>query len=77
MLLNLKTEMERNRFTIDNLADILGVHRNTMANKLSGDTAISFDEAQLLRDRLFPYADLQYLFKNFSEDKRLLKMKEV
>jgi len=65
MLLNLKTEMDRNSYTINNLADVLGIHRNSMANKLSGETPISFDEAQKLRDKLFPYAELQYLFRQF------------
>ncbi len=65
MLLNLKTEMERNGYTINNLADVLGIHRNSMANKLSGEAPINFDEAQELRDKLFPYAELQYLFRKF------------
>lgn len=65
MILNLKTEMERNNYTIEKLADVLGIHRNTMMNKLEGKTPLSFEEAQELKEKLFPYADIQYLCKNF------------
>lgn len=65
MLLNLKTEMERNGYSVNKLADALDIHRNSMKNKIYGTTPLNFDEAQILRDKLFPYADLQYLFRNF------------
>lgn len=65
MLLNLKTEMERNGYSINVLANALGIHKNSMTNKILGKTPLSFEEAQSLRDKLFPYADLQYLFRNY------------
>lgn len=69
MLLNLKIEMERNGYSINTLASTLGIHRNSMTNKICGETPLNFDEAQALRDKLFPYADLQYLFRNFPSEK--------
>lgn len=65
MRLNLKTEMERNSVTIDDIAKLLNVHRNSVSNKINCETPISFDEAEKIRDTFFPYADLQYLFKKF------------
>ena len=65
MMLNLKTEMERNGYTIKKLASALNIHPNTMMNKIDGKTPLYFEEAQELKDRLFPYADIQYLYKSF------------
>ena len=36
--LNLKTEMERNSITIEQVADALEIHRNSAANKIEGRT---------------------------------------
>ena len=69
MYLNLKTELERNRITETELADLLGVHRNTIANKLNGTTSFTIDEAVLIRDKFFPYAEFQYLFKKIMPNK--------
>ena len=63
MYLNLKTEMDRNGISIEKVAEILEIHRNSASNKINGDSKFSIEEAFELRDRLFPYADVQYLFK--------------
>ena len=66
MRLNFKTEMSRVGISIEDIATLLCLHRNTVANKLDDKTPINFDEAEKIRDKFFPYADLQYLFKKFN-----------
>lgn len=67
MYLNLITELERNHITEKELAELWGVHRNTVSNKLNRKTPITIEEAILVRDRFFPYADFQYLFKKYQD----------
>lgn len=67
MLLNLKMEMEKNHVTVEKMAQLLDLHRNTISSKLSGETEFSIAEAFEIRERLFPYADMQYLFKQIYE----------
>ena len=69
MLLNLKTEMERNNVSVDDIAKLLNIHRNSASNKINCKTPITFDEAETIRNVLFPYADLQYLFKKVNTKK--------
>lgn len=66
MYLNLKNEMDRNFIPIEKVAEVLGIHRNSASNKINGDSKFSVDEAFRLRDMLFPYADVQYLFKKIN-----------
>lgn len=63
MYLNLKTELERNNLSIDNIADLLEIHRNSASNKINGDSDFTVEQAFAVREKMFPYADLQYLFK--------------
>lgn len=69
MLANLKTEMEKNRLSIDAIAQTLNLHRNTISSKLSGETVFSIEEAFSIKNLLFPYADLQYLFRQVNTEK--------
>lgn len=66
MYLNLKTEMDRNKISIEKVAEILNIHRNSASNKINGESKFTIEEAFNLRETLFPYADLQYLFKSIS-----------
>ena len=63
--LNLKTEMERNSITIEQVADALEIHRNSAANKIEGRTNFTIDEALMLHDKFFQYTNFNYLFKKF------------
>lgn len=63
MYLNLKTEMERIGVTREQIAILLDIHRNSVANKLDGRSSFTIEEALRLREKYFPYADFQYLFK--------------
>lgn len=63
MYLNLKTEMARNNIRMEDIAKCLGIHRNSVSNKINGGS-FTIEEGLILQERLFPYADLQYLFRS-------------
>lgn len=59
---NLKAEMARNEVTIAAISQTIGRTRDTVANKIDGDTNFTIEEAQLIRDTHFPGMTLEYLF---------------
>lgn len=59
---NLIGEMAKRRITINDIAELLGVHRNSVANKLYGKTRFSLDEALAIYDRYFSDCDFRTLF---------------
>jgi plasmid maintenance system antidote protein VapI len=69
MYLNLMTEMNRLGITNENIADELHIHRNSVSNKINGDTPLTLEEAKIIREKFFPYADFQYLFRKVKTDK--------
>lgn len=66
MYLNLKTEMARNNIRMEDIAKCLGIHRNSVSNKINGGS-FTIEEGLILQERLFPYADLQYLFRKVNK----------
>lgn len=60
---NLKGEMAKKGITIEAIAKLLGIHRNSAANKISGDSSFTIDEAIAIQRNFFPKLTLQYLFK--------------
>lgn len=62
---NLCSEMARRGITIDEIASVLCLHRNSAANKINGRTPFSVEEAFLLRDAKFPGMEVGYLFRRF------------
>ena len=65
---NLKTEMTLRGVTIEDLASVTGTHRNTMANKINGSSSFDIEECFTIRDLKFPYARIEYLFKQFTSE---------
>lgn len=59
---NLRSEMLANKVTIEEMAAYLGVHRNSVANKLNGTSNFSIDESMKIQEKFFPDKDLKYLF---------------
>jgi len=49
--------------TIETMARALGIHRNTLQNKLDGDSEFTFAEAMLISEMFFPEYRTSYLFK--------------
>lgn len=60
--LNLRGEMAKRKVSIEDLASLLGVHRNSVANKLNGDSAFSVEQSFAIQETYFPDLTLKYLF---------------
>lgn len=63
---NLKALMAAKGITIETLARFLGVHRDTVANKLNGESEFSYGQAELIQETLFPEYNIRYLFHRAS-----------
>lgn len=63
MYKNLKALMATKGITVDALAALLGVHRNTAANKLDGESEFTYGQAELIQEVMFPEYNARYLFK--------------
>ena len=58
----LRGEMAKRKVTIENIATLLGIHRNSVANKLDGKSSFSIEQAVLIQKTYFPDLELKYLF---------------
>lgn len=63
MYKNLKQVMAVKGISIEAIAALLGLHRNTVANKLDGESEFTFGQAELIQKSLFPEYSAGYLFK--------------
>lgn len=59
---NLKAVMAAKGITIDAMAKVLSVHRNTIQNKLDGESEFTFGQAQIISEVMFPEYAMKYLF---------------
>jgi transcriptional regulator with XRE-family HTH domain len=59
---NLKALMAAKGITIEALARLLNVHRNTVSAKLDGDSEFTFGQAELIQETMFPEYNSKYLF---------------
>lgn len=66
MYTNLIAVMAAKKVTIESMSKLLGVHRNTVQNKLNGESEFTFEQAQLIADVFFPEYKPSYLFKRFA-----------
>lgn len=62
MLKNLIGEMAKRNVTMNDLAVLLGMHRNSIANKVYGKTSFSLDEAFAIFDQYFYDLNFRWLF---------------
>ena len=60
--LNLIGEMAKRKVKNESIAQELGIRRNSVYNKLNGESSFSVDEAIRIRDTFFPEYDIEYLF---------------
>ena len=58
---NLKIEMVKKGITNAQLASLLGIHANSVANKIAHGP-FSIEDAFLIKNILFPDLDIAYLF---------------
>ena len=47
--INLRGEMAKRKISIESIAELLGIHRNSVANKLNGESAFSIEQAMLIQ----------------------------
>jgi hypothetical protein len=60
-------EMAKRDVTIESVSRLLKIHRNSVANKLNGDSSFYIEEAFLVRDAFFPNWTIEGLFKREKE----------
>lgn len=65
---NLESLMKFKGISLETLASILHIHRNTAANKLNGTSDFTYSEACLISDALFPEYKISYIFKRKIDD---------
>lgn len=63
MYSNLRFAIDKEGLAMDDLAQTLNVHRNTIANKISGSTPWTYDEVLLIQKVHFPHYDQGWLFR--------------
>lgn len=49
----LKREMAKKRIKVEDMANVLRIHRNSASNKINGDTSFSIDEAVKVKEAFF------------------------
>lgn len=59
---NLKGEMAKKNITNESIAKLLGVHRNSIYNKINGESEFSIEQAMLIQETFFPDLEIKYLF---------------
>lgn len=64
----LRAEMARKRITIKQIAEKIGVNRDTMGGKLSGKRPLMLHEAFIINRTFFPDKDVIELFKELYGD---------
>ncbi len=65
---NLRAEMARKQLSISEIAEYLGITRDTLGYKLSMKRPINLDEALRIARKFFPERDVYYLFKELIPD---------
>lgn len=65
--LNIKGEMAKRNIKVEDVANVLNIHRNSASNKINGDTSFSIEEAVKVKDTYFPDLSLKYLFEKAEE----------
>ncbi len=59
----LQEAMQKNGITNKMIADLLGVHRNTVSNKVFGKKEFNWSEVKLIHDTFFPEYSIRDLFE--------------
>lgn len=60
---NLRAEMARRSITIETIAKLLGIHRNSAARKVNGLGEFTISEAIAVKKEYFDTLEYEYLFK--------------
>ncbi|MBR6707869.1 MAG: helix-turn-helix transcriptional regulator [Clostridia bacterium] len=60
---NLLALMAQKGISIDAMAKLLNVHRNTVSLKLNGESEFTFGQAELIMDTMFPEYNFKFVFR--------------
>lgn len=60
---NLKMLLRAKGISNEVLARLLNVHRDTVANKLNGESEFTYGQAELIQESLFPEYNIRYIFQ--------------
>lgn len=60
---NLIGEMAKRKVSIEDIAKLLDIHRNSVSNKINGDSPFSIEQAMKIQETYFPDLELKFLFK--------------
>lgn len=63
---NLKMLLRAKGISNEVLARLLNVHRDTVANKLNGESEFTYGQAELIQESLFPEYNIRYIFQRTS-----------
>ena len=58
----LKGEMAKRNISFESISELLGIHRNSVANKINKNSSFSVEEAEAIRKKYFPDIELEELF---------------
>lgn len=65
--INLKGEMAKRNVSIEDISKLLGIHRNSVSNKINGESAFNFEQSVAIQEKYFPDLELKYLFRKEPE----------
>ena len=60
---NLIIEMKKAKISQTDIAELLGISKNSMCMKLKGKFSFRADEMFLIKNKVFPECSLEYLFE--------------
>lgn len=60
---NLEQALQSKGISNETVISLLGIHRNTYSNKMSGASKFTIDEAFAIKKNLLPEYELEYLFE--------------
>ena len=64
---NLKALMAAKGISIESMARLINLHRDTVKNKLNGESEFSYGQAELIQETLFPEYNIRYIFRRTSQ----------
>lgn len=59
--------MAKRKISIEDLAALLGMHRNSISNKLNGSSSFTIEESVKIQEKYFSDLELKYLFSKTQE----------
>lgn len=67
---NLRGEMAKKKILMEDISELLKIHRNSVANKLNGKSAFTIEESMKVQEHFFPDLELKYLFARDDTEKQ-------